>query len=45
MIAASNFVRSHVKNPFLTPWDRQQQHTVNLIDAEARRDWKPIGAH
>ena len=45
VIAASNFVRSHVKNPFLTPWDRQQQHTVNLIDAEARRDWKPIGAH
>ena len=39
-----NFTRSHQKNPFLTPWDRSQQHTVNLIDMEAQRAWTPIGA-
>lgn len=39
-----NYTRSHVNNPFLTPWDRQQQTTINLLDAEAQRAWTPIGA-
>ena len=37
------FTRNHVKNPFLTPWDRSQQLTVNLLDAEANRAWRPVG--
>ena len=36
VLAMSNY-RSHAQNPFLTPWDRQQQSTVNLLDYEARR--------
>lgn len=44
VMAAGTYSRSHVKNPFLTPWDRQQQHTVNLLDMEANRAWRPIGA-
>lgn len=44
VIAASSFMRSHVTNPFLTPWDRQNQTTVNLLDMEAQRAWTPIGA-
>jgi len=39
----SNYTRSHVKNPFLTPWDRGRQQTVSLLDAEAEGMWKPIG--
>lgn len=39
-----SFNRSHQKNPFLTPWDRGQQTTVNLLDAEAGRMFTPIGA-
>jgi hypothetical protein len=39
----SNYTRSHVNNPFLTPWDKQQQSTMNLLDAEAAGAWKPIG--
>ena len=42
---ASNYTRSHVRNTFLTPWDRRQQTTVSLLEAEANRDWSPmIGA-
>ena len=41
---ASNYTRSHVKNSFLTPWDRQQQQTVSLLEAEASGAWTPIGA-
>ena len=41
---ASNYTRSHVKNTFLTPWDRSQQTTVSLLEAEASGAWKPIGA-
>ena len=44
VMLASNYARTHVKNPFLTQWDRDQQHTVNLVDMEAQRAWKPIGA-
>ena len=39
----SNY-RTHVKNPFLTGWDRKQQHTINLADMEAQKAWTPIGA-
>lgn len=39
----SNFTRSHAKNSFLTPWDRSNQITIDLVDAEAHRSWKPIG--
>jgi len=39
---ASNYTRSHVKNSFLTPWDRRQQTTINLLEAEANRDWSPM---
>jgi hypothetical protein len=39
----SNYTRSHVKNPFLTPWDKGRQQTVSLLDAEAEGMWKPIG--
>lgn len=41
---ASNYTRSHVKNSFLTPWDRQQQQTVSLLEAEASGAWTPLGA-
>jgi lambda repressor-like predicted transcriptional regulator len=40
----ANYTRSHVKNPFLTPWDRNNQHVVDLLDMEAQRAWTPIGA-
>ena len=39
---ASNYTRSHVRNTFLTPWDRRQQTTVSLLEAEANRDWHPM---
>jgi hypothetical protein len=41
---ASNYTRSHVNNSFLTPWDKSQQTTVSLLEAEAIGAWKPIGA-
>jgi hypothetical protein len=41
---ASNYTRSHVNNSFLTPWDKSQQTTVSLLEAEATGAWKPIGA-
>jgi hypothetical protein len=39
---ASNY-RSHQKNPFLTPWDRANQFTVNLLDMEAQHAFNPVG--
>jgi hypothetical protein len=42
VMSMSNFNRHHANNMFLTPWDRQQQHVVNLLDVEARHDWQPI---
>lgn len=42
VMGMSAFTRHHANNIFLTPWDRQQQHVVNLLDVEARRDWQPI---
>lgn len=44
IVLNSQYVRSHVKNPFLTPWDRGRQTTVSLLDAEAQGQWHPIGA-
>jgi hypothetical protein len=41
---ASNYTRSHVRNSFLTPWDKKQQTTVSLLEAEASGAWTPIGA-
>ena len=41
----STFARSHAgSSMFLTPWDRQNQMTVNLLDAEAMQAFRPIGA-
>ena len=40
----SNFVRSHVKNSFATPWDIKGQSTVNLVDAELNKLFTPMGA-
>ena len=42
--ANSSFARTHVSNPFLTPWDKSRQTTVNLLDMEAQRAFRPIGA-
>lgn len=36
--------KSHVNNPFATPWDLRQQRTISLLDAEAHHAWKPVGA-
>lgn len=38
----SNY-KTHQKNPFLTPWDRANQFTVNLLDAEAQRQFNAVG--
>lgn len=35
---------SHVKNPFLTPYDLRQQRTISLLDAEAQGLWRPVGS-
>lgn len=39
-----NYTRSHVTNSFLTPWDKSNQITVDLVDAEAQQRWQTIGA-
>ena len=44
VMMAHSYMRTHVSNPFLTPWDRQRQTTVNLVEMEAQRAWKPVGA-
>jgi hypothetical protein len=44
VMMAHSYMRTHVNNPFLTPWDRQRQTTVNLVEMEAQRAWKPVGA-
>ena len=42
---SSTFARSHAgSSMFLTPWDRHNQMTVNLLDVEAMRGFRPIGA-
>ena len=43
VIANSNFVRSHVKNSFATPWDKSTQTTVSLVDSEIQGLFKPMG--
>ena len=41
----STYARSHAgSSMFLTPWDRRNQMTVNLLDAEAMQAFRPIGA-
>ncbi len=44
VMAWGNYTRSHANNPFLTPWDRNMQTTINLLDVEAQHGWTPIGA-
>ena len=44
VMLATSYMRTHINNPFLTPWDRSRQTTVNLVDMEAQRAWRPIGA-
>ena len=44
VVMNSSYTRSHVKNSFLTPWDRRQQTTVSLIEAEAANAFTSIGA-
>lgn len=41
VMAATNYKRAN--NPFLTPWDRKQQYSVNLLDAEASQAFHAIG--
>ena len=40
VVSMGAFTRHHAKNMFLTPWDRSQQHVVNLMDAEAQAQWQ-----
>lgn len=40
VVSLGSFSRHHAKNMFLTPWDRSQQHVVNLMDAEAQSQWQ-----
>ena len=44
VVMNSSYTRSHVKNSFLTPWDRRQQTTVSLLEAEAANAFTTIGA-
>lgn len=39
--AVQRFSTNHVKNPFLTPWDRAQQHTFSMN--EVQQHIRPIG--
>jgi hypothetical protein len=43
VMMASNYTRSHVNNPFLTPWDKKGQITVSLLEAEAAGAFNPVG--
>lgn len=42
VMLASNF-KTHMKNPFATPWDVRGRATVNLLDMEANHDFTPLG--
>jgi len=44
VLLASNFAKHNTKNPFLTPWDKKGQITIDLVDLEARRAWMTVGA-
>ena len=45
VMSHSAFSRSHAgTSMFLTPWDKSRQVTVNLMDMEAQRAFRPIGA-
>ena len=43
VVASSNYT-THTHNPFLTPWDRANQSTVNLLDVEARQGFRSMYA-
>ena len=43
VVANANYVRSHVKNSFATPWDKSTQTTVSLVDSEIQGLFKPMG--
>lgn len=40
---SANYI-THQKNPFLTPWDRSRQMSINLLDYESRGSWRAVGA-
>ena len=40
----ANYARTHVKNSFLTPWDKRNQTTVSLVEAEMNGSFTRIGA-
>jgi hypothetical protein len=40
----ASYARTHVKNSFLTPWDKRNQTTVSLIEAEMNGSFTRIGA-
>jgi len=42
VVALGAFTRHHSSSMFLTPWDRQQQTVVNLLDAEVNGSWQPL---
>jgi hypothetical protein len=42
VMLASNY-RTHTSNPFLTPWDRRGQVTVNMLDMEAQHAFHAVG--
>ena len=42
--AASRYGQSHQRfNPFLTPWDRSQQQSLNLSQIEMQGGFRPLG--
>lgn len=41
--AVSRFSTSHVSNPFLTPWDRNQQTTYQMSQLEMQGAMRPLG--
>ena len=41
-VMLSSNMKTHMKNPFATPWDRRGQMTVNLLDMEANHDFTPL---
>lgn len=36
--------KTHMDNPFATPWDLRQQTTISMLDATAHQAWRPVGA-
>lgn len=42
--SVARFARSHVNNPFLTPWDKAQQQSYSMAAIEMEGGFRPIGA-